>query len=384
MTNRKVDLRKIIFYISLLFYIMQSFIDSTALVYYIPNLFSKILLGFALVGFSIKLVFFDRYKYRDVIFIAIWGLIALGVLYQTSYKQVLIFSLIIIACKDIDFISILKFYLAISAFLLIVVVVLSQFDIIVDIVFIRDGVERHSLGTLYPTNVAARVFFCCLAYLVLKFDNLRLLDTVAVTILGIVVLRYTQGRLDSYLIVATALLFYFLSKCGPGLKKFLAVIGVAAPFFGFLISYLASYFYDNSSLLWFNLNRLFSGRLALGKAALNLYPIKGFGQQIYEQGNGGLEGLNNFSNAYFYIDSSYLNILIRFGYIFAFFIFSYSIWKLCVLFRMKKYTIIIAFGLVCVNSIISTFYFGPSYNPFILLLFSSVIDKSGIDFNNEY
>lgn len=79
------------------------------------------------------------------------------------------------------------------------------------------------------------------------------------------------------------------------------------------VNYLIYKNFDSGSIFLNSVNNLLSGRITLGKQALQLYGIKPLGQNIYIRGNGGIQGLNNVTDAYFFIDSSFLDILIRYG-----------------------------------------------------------------------
>lgn len=118
------------------------------------------------------------------------------------------------------------------------------------------------------------------------------------------------------------------------------------------------------------IDKLMSGRLTLGNVALSQYSIwKIFGQYIYSRGNGGISGQEGFLNEYFYIDSSYLSILLKYGPIFTLLLFLIFIFKLIEIYKKEYWILSISLIVIFINAIIADFLYVPFVNPFILVLF---------------
>lgn len=367
----KLSIKERIFFGAFFIYLFQEFLDTTMFKYSVPGMVINGLLLMSISIFCIKLFCYDRYTIPELFFIGSWLIVAAVVFLKTGYSQVLSYSIVVISCRGIEFKKIISFFFWTTSTLLLVTIISSQLGIIQDLVYIRDGNSRHALGTLYPTLLSARIYFLTISYIYIKAEKFNLLNLIAIIGVGIFVYKITQGRLDSYLILISGISIYLLNK-SIKLERIISLMGIFSPVIGFIITYILSFNYNTMSNFYFMINDLLSGRLSLGRKLFDMYDIKLFGQEIYSRGNGGIEGfnLNSSTTEYFYIDASYLRILFRFGLIFTLILFVYSIYRLWKLYQFKHYKLIIVVSMVCINSIISEFYFTPTYNPFILFLFA--------------
>lgn len=114
----------------------------------------------ALLLIVLKIIVFDKYDNKMLLFGAVLLVDAFLVAGISTYQDVLIFSIVLLGCKGVDFVKILKVYFVGNIAVLLAAFVASRLDIIEDLVYIRDYVvERNSFGTIYPTDFAAHIFF---------------------------------------------------------------------------------------------------------------------------------------------------------------------------------------------------------------------------------
>ena len=79
-----------------------------------------------------------------------------------------------------------------------------------------------------------------------------------------------------------------------------------------IFSIVLSYFYDSSAAFWKVLDSTLEARLAFGKQGFEDFGVKLFGQKIDMIGNG---GTTKYQGEYFFLDCSYVNILLTWGLI---------------------------------------------------------------------
>ena len=110
---------------------------------------------------------------------------------------------------------------------------------------------------------------------------------------------------------------------------------------------LLSRFYDPSKGWMEKLDSIMSTRLALGKKTFDLYDVKLWGQYIEMHGGGGTTAPKP---DYFFIDCSYLNILMRFG--FVVFVLTMLLLSITIVKSYKKPFLLAMIVIICIHSMI--------------------------------
>ena len=107
-------------------------------------------------------------------------------------------------------------------------------------------------------------------------------------------------------------------KLNTKLKKFIAssywYLSIVLPYSYVLITY----YFTFSNPVMVKLDQALSGRLALGKEGFDKYGITLLGKRVIERGWGGSDGLHMMKNnpgKYFFIDSSFVRLLVINGLI---------------------------------------------------------------------
>lgn len=143
---------------------------------------------------------------------------------------------------------------------------------------------------------------------------------------------------------------------------------VSMPVLSALIYILSnSYQQDNEFLA--TINETITGRLELGKKGLDDYGISLFGQDVPMVGFGGATTLEE---EYFFIDSSYLNILLRYGIMFLVMVFIiYGV----ICYRYKKDTVLmLSVVLLAISCFIDHHMMEAAYNPLTYALLAKTGD----------
>ena len=135
-----------------------------------------------------------------------------------------------------------------------------------------------------------------------------------------------------------------------------------------------SYMYTPMSTTFTKLDKLLNNRLALGNTAIEKYGIHPFGNEVTWSNYTGRYGENVYDE-YFFVDSSYLNILLTFGIIILVIIcIGYALVGKK-LFEEKQYMGCIVMILFAIHCATDHHLFEVRYNPFMVLLGYVFINK---------
>jgi len=281
------------------------------------------------------------------------------------------YLIFVIAAFAISFRSILKTYI-ISAFLGIFTVLFScLLGIIPNETFARQGLSivRNSFGFFTPTDFAARFFFLLLAYYMLKKFHLSWKENMAIFIMIGVIYYLTNARLDTCLL----LLLLLCGLLAPYLERIITALGTIGSFVISVLyiggSVLLSVFYDESNKFLAAVNNLLSGRIKIGQQAFQEKGVTFFGQYFHEQGNG-LLPKGDFQ--YFYIDSSYIRLLVISGLLFSLIMLVavYYLQKRFITENLFYYSV--GFFIVIFSSAVDQHFMDSSYNFMFLALFAEL------------
>ncbi|AVK62715.1 hypothetical protein C5Z26_00530 [Lactobacillus sp. CBA3606] len=260
--------------------------------------------------------------------------------YYTSRDVVIIgIGILIFTSQGIKRKKILQEYVVISIVMTSAIFILSQVGIIQDLVFIRGGVERHAFGSIQPTILSAQLFSLCVAVACLKYKTIKYFEIISMVVLATVCYWYLNARNDTVfilLIVITLLLGKWKVKIRFTVLRDLMVFLMPILSLGV---YSLAVNYDASNTIMSRLNDILSSRLQLSNIAIFRYPIKLFGQKTIENGNGG--GTQIATNNYFFIDSSYLRLLLRYGVVLFVFVLTLYMITMAILLMKNEYTIFV-------------------------------------------
>ena len=298
-------------------------------------------------------------------------LIAGIVCYKTTsgYEIVLDVAVLVVGAINVDFKKILKLYFVICILITIQIMIQSKTGVVDDLIYYRNGHIRDSFGFIYPTDFAAHIFYIICDWLLIRREKCENPEIIIMLILALFLQTLCEARCSVLCIVLLASFVYFIK-----LKKTISYkkihyndnnkknyIFVLVPlFFSCVIIFLGKSKTQNSIVQI--LNKILSGRINLTREAFENYTVKLWGQYVYMNGNGGsiIE-----KNNYFYIDSSYVNILLRFG-LFVFLMVMIGI-SIIIIKNSNNFFIIGIILIICLHSLIEHHLFEYYYNFFIIL-----------------
>ena len=258
----------------------------------------------------------------------------------------------------------------IQIILIVLIAISSLLGIVRHETFLRSDTatfERNSLGFKYASYYSNFLLHAVIAFIPAKYNGKK----VPVSILFLFALlsyfgyHYTQTK-SAFAFTMGCLLLYFMCRfCKRGIsdRKIIKVLFTLMFPLAAVGSIALPYYYDWHNLTWRGLNTILSGRLSLGQEALEQYSPSMFGQII--QWKTAMNGYTN-SSEYFYVDSSYLNILLTYGILL--FIVTVVLFSCYTLYSIKSNNRLLLVSLICLclHSVMDPQLLELGYNTLLL------------------
>lgn len=274
-------------------------------------------------------------NFIDKYFVVFLILISIGIcsgIYSDNFLLVDIIILVYCSrCYSIK--SVIKIYFVTVLIACILIVLLSQFNIITDYVWSTPTRSRHGFGFTYTTYLSHYILALTMSFfLLVKRDHL-LLAVISFFCVNYITYIFTDSR-NSFILTNFILICLFVSnlKRAKGLNnilynRFLNIMLCILSFvFIPLLSFCLPLFYNSSNIIFQKVNSILSNRLEQTQIALSNYNTTVFGQRTYWTGNSldknGLaktEQIGIIADRNF-VDNSFVNIYISHGIVPLFFI----------------------------------------------------------------
>lgn len=305
-----------------------------------------------------------------------WFILLFAVLFasyiSSTNKTMLLYSIILVAAKNIDEKKIMKMSLVIQGVSLLVVVVFSQFGIFRDYLFVRnEGQYRHSLGFSWTTTAPILYFFFLLIYFYLKKNKANLMMTFLFAVINVWFYIMTNSRM-AFAASSMFILFMIVQKMNNHKWKWIGRLNILykiLPEIICAISLVMFKLYDESIHSWFWLNSILSDRLRLGANAIEQYGFSLFGKPIEWIGFSIKKTTMEEAIGYNYVDSSYLQLGLNYGLIFlGVVLLIYSIIMNRAI-KRKDYYLVSIITIILLFSITEPRLMNFAFNPFPLLVF---------------
>lgn len=345
-----------------------------------------------------KIFLFDSYTVK--MFMAVAAMLACGLLIAmaSGYLWPFIWVLMIAAAKDVPFGKILRVHLLIGAVVVGLAFCASLLGVIENLAYpATDGRGiRYSFGCIYTTDFAAHLFFMLLTAYYLYHKKMRWFHYIGTCVIAGVIYYYCNARLDTICILLLAAVFgiyhimrwqrereqiqtsdmevgnmqlilFKRTKACLTLKKLLGRLAFISLSVISLAMYLLTSAYREENKFLEAVNLAISGRLMLGKKGLKQFGLSLFGKNVPMEGMGG--SLKH-TKPYFFIDCSYLFILLRYGILFLGIVcIAYGI--ICYK-RREDTALMLTILLLAVSSAIDQHLLEEAYNPLGYALFAGM------------
>lgn len=278
------------------------------------ELYFSVLLGTVAL---IRLFICRLYKNRSLWIAAFFALLCIVVRFTSREAFMLTLAFVAILLVGSDGSVLWKMAFWIQLITLLIAIICVQIGIIDDLIYMPEGVVRHSFGINYPTDFAAHLVMLVLLLWVGYKEVSNTEVVILAATLDFVVWRYCGAKCASVLLSAFILLvvyemlflklkerklFRLLDRVVFGLKLiFMPVMSV--------LSIYVTYIYDGTGFLE-KINNLLTSRIFAGQMVLSRQGLSVFGQELIQMGSGGTVGTQA---QYYFVDCSYLLAGIRCG-----------------------------------------------------------------------
>lgn len=327
----------------------------------------------ALVFILIKVVFFDTWNIKILLFFSLCICLSLVVKKSSGYNEVFFWMILLFGARDVDFRKILCVHFTVVFTVIIIAIVASLSGVIENLRYYSSKGYRNSFGIRYPTNFAAYIFFLMVSWFYLLKNKMKWWMYSLGIVIGAILYSFCYTRLDCGCIFILCFLYALISLINPYLENkvlWLRVLISLAIIFLFLLVFFLSFYYDPSVEWMVKIDDLFSSRLTLGKEAFNRYKVNLFGQGIEFHAS---SGTTRPVDDYFFIDSSYLHVMFRDGIVFI--VFVLLVFVLCCLKRRSDWFFLAAVLVIAINATTAHHLTHVQYNPFFMALFAFFPEK---------
>lgn len=384
--RKKISTAELLF--TIMFCMLYSYIFLETTTFNMPEWIKYLVYGFSFFLVMVKVSFFDKYSKINFFNMLIFSILTIVAAYFSRNYSLVILWIMVIGANNIDFEKIIRVFLIASVILLLGTLIASKYGLIMNFTYTRNGKIRNSFGANYPTDFGAHVLYIVLAYIYTLRGKLDIKRGLLVLLVGFFVIDQTDARLDAYLIIIVAIVFFIYNIAvnsiqGNSKLSIIAYIMAFSVPVAFVSSNLLTYVYTPFNNIMYKLNILFSARLVLGKQAFVRYPIKFFGQYIQQIGAGGYNGYmssslgNNYN--YFFIDSSFVNMLLSYGILFSGYLVILISLRLVTKVKQGDYVLVLIFIFVTISSVVDQHFLEVAYNPFTLFIFSSMLYNKDVE-----
>ena len=317
---------------------------------------------------GLRFLYKMRVSYKYLILSILLLLSGVLVYFQTNRLNFLVYSMLLVLLVNVDMKVVLRNYVIVAGILVVGVFLLSLVGMVPNLQYNRAGVIRNSFGFIYPTDFASHCFYLFLAISYLLKDKFIWTRSLFGVLLSAFIIKYCDARLNALsILLATVIFIYFYYSNGKKLKIF-ALLPYSAVVFASIVTYL-SYKFSWSNPFLVSVNKLITGRLALGRNAFDTFGVHLFGtRNVQFIGSG---GKTESVIGYNYVDSSYVQMLFTYGIVPIVLLIIIYVVASRKQYKDGQYLLVAILSLIAFNCMIEAFWFVPTYNIFMFLLFTT-------------
>lgn len=324
--------------------------------------------------FIIKIIFCNNLNLKSIITYVILLGLSIGIRIKSGSSEILEIVLITIAAKDIEFNKIAKVTLAETIFFCFIIVILGLSGVIPNYSFLRsNGEYSNSYGFIYVSKLPSFILNIIFLSIYLE-DNKREYISSAKLIFYFILATLTFGMTyvrNQYImaILFIVLYAYIVKHKKVNFDKYKILIMCIFPICIVITLFLVKNF-DDSNKLYSKLDNILSTRLSVMNRVYEQSKINAFGNEIE------MNGFFAINENYTYVDSGYISVLLRDGYI------SLGMISLSYIYLLKRniennnYTLVIWLCIVAISSMIDdTLFVQLNFNCIILTLLNTNTEK---------
>ena len=377
-TKTKISIREYFYFSFMFIVILRHFLGTTMIDYSLADNVLKTLSFILKICVSIKIIseIKNVWKAEDLLTAVLTiGLLTVANFY-ISHPFIWEFILLVLGARNISIKKILKAYLLMIVPLVAITCIASLFGIIDNLIFYRNLTSdqpRYAFGFVYVTNFCAHLFFICAAWAYLRKNEIRYIEIAAMCLIGAGCYYLSEGRNSTIciilLIISLIVSKYIHSKENKFIRSLVRVASIAWMPVLAVSSILLALIYDPNSSFMSRLNLLMGYRPSMDAVAFDRYRVTLLGQEYTTRMFGGKGGVG-FPKNYFYIDCSYVSILLSMGLVT---LIAIIIMWMIITYRAAKnndHILAVILSITALHCFMENNIFNVSYNPFFLFLFA--------------
>ena len=345
------------------------------------SLFSKIFLEqpyYAMqVIIALRFLIQEKYDWKRMLTAAVVLISGHYLWMQGDHSRVILFLVLMLGAWKIPYRRIVQVFILVVGTLFLVTFVCGAAGVIEDYTYTRNEVIRHSYGIVAPTNFGAMVFFLTLFWWYLRKERTTYLEAMAAAFLAGFLHWKCSARCSAALLAVLAVLMagmrYWYQKKEKTFFLGLANILALSPILAAAGMILLTINYKKTEF-WIKLDTLLTSRLSLGRKALDVFPLKPYGQYIRMFSNA--EGMGE--RYYFYIDSFYMQLALMYGLLILGAVLLALLVIGCKAKRQKDWILLWIIGLAAMHGLIEPHVVELPYCPLALALLADLDHRPGM------
>ena len=324
------------------------------------------LVSYTLIGVKFICDLYNKkYSLKEVLIIFLIGIYMLIISYQSKTFGYMTYFMYIVTSKDVDYNKIIKYVLTSFIVSTAFVLILTKFGIINDKIFSINIRNRHGLGFNWTTVFPNMFMYMTLYLIYIRKSRITLYEVFIVLSIAIFCYIMTDTKSAFVLTVLGILLAYFL-KYNKFLRKYHKIynyIALVLPILMASLIIIVSYLYNSDNMVLLKINSILSGRLSLGKRAINEFGFIFMARTLPLVGGEPLDG-----SAYNFVDSSFLLYLLNFGIIFFILLMALLEYFAYLINLKKDIYMLLVFFIFIIHSTFDPQLLNLCFNYFLLVL----------------
>ena len=358
----KIGVNKIYNYIFYFAYFLMLLSDMFSEVKYVNNYLNYI--DYISIILLLFLIILENRESNIKFILFSFILLILGFIsvYFSNNKELLKLFLLIISFRKINFDKFIKTDFIIKSCLIILVLLFNYLGFTNKIEIYRDGIFRNSFGFSHPNKLGLYLMMVCLDLYYIYRNKNMIFPLIISLLISLFIYLFVDSRTSIVIILIIPVLIFITRRNYKLLDNKLVEFVLKNMFLIITFITIILSLKVNSNIKFIsNLNELLSYRLTLNNYFLNIYDINLFGNYVKTDG-------------IYILDSSYINILLRFGIILFIFIYYCFNKSIKIMYKEKNYCLIIIFLVLFIYGFSESFLYKISANAF-LLYFSNIYKK---------
>ena len=216
---------------------------------------------------GLRFIFPKRISFKYLIFSSLLLLSGILVYFQTGKLNFLVYSALLVLLVDVDMKVVLKTYLIVAGILVLSVFILSLLGAVPNLQYNRRRSYSEFIWILFILQIChptVSTFSCFFLFIKDKFIWIRSLIGL---LLSFFIIKYCDARLNAFSIILATIIFIFFYFNEDKKFRVYSIFPYSVVLCSSIMMYL-SYIFSWGSPFLVSINKLITGRLALGKMHL--------------------------------------------------------------------------------------------------------------------